>query len=293
MPVVDSSQDCLLLGGTFHKGWNIFAFRRMVDTGDHNDIPLTEATRLLFAMGPDDATMIEDDGFGDFQQHVDTSEAAYHFPTGTFQHVDDLTMEEAHGSLMLYAWGFFSVISIFCSRYMKDPLGMYVVIFYTHLSHPLVVKLCWLIGAHEANIFLLFLLSFCISISVSITISMSVDICIGIYIYIYICDSLNLYQYLYLYIYTSIPMSIPISIPLCLCLYRYRYQYFIIPYICISRYRIAIFLQYIIYLSSRPPSRKVVVLYSCWGGSVRVPPDGGRICSHRGLHQRGGGRDSL
>jgi hypothetical protein len=123
MPAVDNQQDVELVQGAYDNSWTLLEFRRAVDTHDtEHDLRLDEVSYLLWAVGFE-GDEVTDDGIGDFKIHERRGIAVVHFPTGKAIHIEDLSREEAHASLMLYAWGLFAVISIFCSRYMKDPLG--------------------------------------------------------------------------------------------------------------------------------------------------------------------------
>jgi hypothetical protein len=123
MPVLDTQQDIVLLQGYYEKRWTVMEFRRAVDTQDaENDVRLDKAAFVLWAVGPP-GSVIEEEGFGDFFKHERRGFVKVHFPTGMAVHVEDLSREEAHASLMMYAWGFFAVVAIFTSRYMKEPFG--------------------------------------------------------------------------------------------------------------------------------------------------------------------------
>jgi len=130
MPIVDPLQDVTYITSGPHNGWTIFSFRRLIDTGDEHDIPLDEAEYILYAYGPEEFPAIEDNGMGSFHYHEKRGIASVNLPAGEAEHVRDLSMEEAHASLMLYAWGLLTVLAIFCSRYMKDPFGKWW--FYIH-----------------------------------------------------------------------------------------------------------------------------------------------------------------
>jgi len=125
----------MLLNGYYDRKWTVLEFLRPIDSKDtEHDLRLDLAAYLLWAVGPP-GDEIREGGYGDFNAHVKRGVVKVHFPTGTATHVKDLSREEAHASLMLYGWGFFAVISIFCSRYMKDPLGSWW--FVIHISMAL------------------------------------------------------------------------------------------------------------------------------------------------------------
>ncbi len=134
MPVVDPQQDALLIQGTIRDQWTVLEFRRLIVTTDKlHDHPLDQVKYLLWAVGPP-GSEIADEGNGDFPYHSKRGVVAVHFPSGHSLHIDDLPKEEAHASLMLYAWGLFAVIAIFCSRYMKDSLGSWWFIIHATLA---------------------------------------------------------------------------------------------------------------------------------------------------------------
>jgi hypothetical protein len=134
MPHLDEQQDAELLSGYYVNEWSVIEFQRQVDTHDiEHDLRLNEVSYLLWAVGSTNS-QIDDDGYGDFTIHQLRGIIRVHFPTGKATHIEDISREEAHASLMLYAWGFFAVISIFCVRYMKEPLGSWWFVIHATLS---------------------------------------------------------------------------------------------------------------------------------------------------------------
>ena len=134
MPFVDTQQDVTLIQGFYQTQWTILEFSRMIDTHDTaHDHPLDKVKYLLWAVGPPNSP-IPDLGFGAFPYHAKRGLVSVHFPSGHAVHLEDLPKEEAHASLMLYAWGFFAVVAVFCSRYMKDALGSWWFAVHTSLA---------------------------------------------------------------------------------------------------------------------------------------------------------------
>ena len=124
MPVLDEQQDIHLQSGFFIDNWEIIEFSRLVDTKDEiGDIPLNEATYLLWATGPPDDSLKEG-GYSDFHQHNSRRGAAeVDFSKGFADHIDDVMKEEAHGTMMMFSFGMFAVLAAVCARYMKVPFG--------------------------------------------------------------------------------------------------------------------------------------------------------------------------
>jgi len=81
MPVLDIQQDVEKLDGFIHQGWSVLRFKRKVNTGDPHDMPLDEASFLLWAVGKE-GEFIGEHGYGAFTHHFRRGAVKVHFPSG-------------------------------------------------------------------------------------------------------------------------------------------------------------------------------------------------------------------
>jgi len=129
IPSADASQDVSLVSSSEVDGVTTMTFRKVLDSGDENDVPIgTGETPMMFAWMPD-TDVLQPHGANRVQANIDLFMVPN--PNGTARNI--VSDDDAYRKARLAAYGFHG-ISMFAMWGLLVPAAVFTVRFFRHLS---------------------------------------------------------------------------------------------------------------------------------------------------------------